>query len=251
MCKGSSGVSARLCMRFLIWGAFDLKIERLVFMNIFEKDEGVLGKVEYSHLKRTKGEFFETAHSIRRQLGKQAYLLDKYLFDLLNAITETLAHDASSSGFESDIDLYHLCEEIINKNEKSKDHSFYPTEKSFIDEHPLSFQEMITSMNFYLAQLYDDFLEYIAPLFFDECKLIMRRQIDLVYSRDLYRQINTIIGGEEQMEKLNMLIRQRFMITTAMAKFAQSMTNSMLYALTYRDVETNKPIIQIILEDMV
>ena len=53
------------------------------------------------------------------------------------------------------------------------------------------------------------------------------------------------------MEKLNMLIRQRFMITTAMAKFAQGITNSMLYALTYRDVETNKPIIQIILEDMV
>lgn len=231
--------------------AFDLKIERLVFMNIFEKDEGILGKVECSHLKRMQEEFFETAHLIRRQLGKQAYLLDKYLFDLLNAINETLAHDASSSGFESETDLHHLCREIINKDEKSKDHSFYPTVKSFIDEHPLSFQEMFTSMSFYLAHLYDDFFEYVAPSFFDECKVKMQEQIDLVYSRDLYRKICTIIGGEEQMEKLNMLIRQRFLITTAMANFAQGFTNSMLYTLTYRDVETNKPVIQLILEDMV
>jgi len=219
-------------------------------MNIFEHDEGVLGKVEYAHLKRTKEEFFKTAHSIRQQLGQQAYLLDKYLFDLLNAINEALEQDASPEGYGREITLEGLCHEVMERNGKHRSHPLYSVIEKFIDGHPLSFREEPTSICFYTAHLYDDFLEYAAPLFFGRCKLRVRDQMDLVYSRELYRQISVVIGGEEQMEKLNMLIRQGFILTTAMIAFAQGVANSMLYALTYRDVETNKPILQLILEGM-
>ena len=50
------------------------------------------------------------------------------------------------------------------------------------------------------------------------------------------------------MEKLNLLIRQRFQMTTAIAGFLQGVTNSLLYALTERDTETNKTVLQLWLE---
>lgn len=50
------------------------------------------------------------------------------------------------------------------------------------------------------------------------------------------------------MEKLNLLIRQRFQVTTAMSGFLQGVTNSLLYELTERDTETNKTVLQLWLD---
>jgi len=219
-------------------------------MNIFERTEGILGKVESAHLKRTQQEFFELAYSIRKQLGRQAYLLDRYLFDLLNAIGQTLAHDAADRGFGNAWELSSLCKEIIGREESSKEHPFYEKAKYYIEEHPLSLQEQETKLDFYLAALADDFLAYMAPFYFENRKDVIQDELDIVCLRDLYRKNSTIIGSEEQMEKLNLLIRQRFMVTTTMASFVQGATNSLLHSLTFRDMETHKTVIQLILEEM-
>ena len=50
------------------------------------------------------------------------------------------------------------------------------------------------------------------------------------------------------MERLNLLIRQRFQVTNAMAGFLQGVTNSLLYALTERDTETNRTALQLWLD---
>ncbi len=67
--------------------------------------------------------------------------------------------------------------------------------------------------------------------------------MDIVDLRDLYRKIGALLGSNNPMEK-----RQRFMITTSMADLAQGLTNSLLLSLTWRDIETNKSVLQLMLE---
>ena len=50
------------------------------------------------------------------------------------------------------------------------------------------------------------------------------------------------------MEELNLLIRQRFQIVTVMQSFIQGITNSLLYSLIERDVETGKTGLQLWLD---
>lgn len=69
--------------------------------------------------------------------------------------------------------------------------------------------------------------------------------MDMIESRDLYKKISTLIGGEEKMEQLNLLIRQRFMFVPAMTAFLQGETNDLLYALTHRDIETGQTVLQL------
>lgn len=67
-------------------------------MNLFYDDEGIIGKAEKAYLKNTLEEFFQLVKRMKNQLGKQGYLLDKYLLDLLNAIGHTPASDAADEG---------------------------------------------------------------------------------------------------------------------------------------------------------
>jgi hypothetical protein len=51
------------------------------------------------------------------------------------------------------------------------------------------------------------------------------------------------------MEKLNLLLPQRFLIVTPMAGCLQGMTNDLLEDLTERDVETGKQAVRLWLEE--
>ena len=106
----------------------------------------------------------------------------------------------------------------------------------------------MTKVNLYCIGVADTFLGYAIPTFTDEGTEAIRREIDVVALHDRYRQISNLLGSEDQMEKLNLLVRQRFQVTTAMAGFLQGVTNSLLYALTERDTETNKTVLQLWLD---
>lgn len=100
-------------------------------------------------------------------------------------------------------------------------------------------------MNLYYIGLMDDFLGYAIPKFFEGRVDAIRRELVIVYLDGLYRDINSIIGCEDQMEELNLLIRQRFQVTTAMQSFIQGITNTLLDALTEWDAETGKTTLQL------
>jgi len=51
------------------------------------------------------------------------------------------------------------------------------------------------------------------------------------------------------MERLNLLIRQRFLIVTPMAAFLQGLTTDLLLNLTCRDPESDKQIFQLVPHD--
>lgn len=217
-------------------------------MNIFDEDQSILGKDEQTHLKNTLEEFYTLASTIRYQLRKQSYLLDKYLYDLLNAINATLAYDAAIDGFEITSELIHLCNKMTRGEACNKEHPLYPFVKEYIENHPLPYQEHETKVSLYCIALNDTFLEYAVPAFVREKKKAIRREMDIPYIKDLYRQISAILGSEEQMERLNLLIRQRFMVATSMDGFVQGVTNNLLYSLTSRDVESGRTVLQLCLE---
>ena len=69
--------------------------------------------------------------------------------------------------------------------------------------------------------------------------------LDIVHLRDLYRKVSAILGSEEPLEQINLLLRQRFMLVTPMAAFLQGLTNDLLYSLTNRDIETGRRAVQL------
>lgn len=217
-------------------------------MNIYYDYEGIIGKPQQAHLHNTLEEIFELARAIRHQLGKRGYLLDKYLHDLLTAINSTLAYEAADSGFQLSGELLHLCNKLTRGEPVERNHPMYELVKEYIDTHPLPYQEHVTKVTLYCIGLADTFLDYAIPAFTDEGTEAIRRGIDVVALHDRYRQISNHLGSEDQLEKLNLLIRQWFQVTTAMTGFLQGVTNSLLYALTERDTETNKTILQLWLD---
>ena len=220
----------------------------VIKLNTFFEYEGIIGKAETAHLDRALREFFELAAAIRRGLGKQGYLLDKYVSCVLEAANATLLFSSADDGFQTFSDLRNLCLEIMDGKTDNKGHSLYEKIKEHIGAHPLAHQERYTKLSVYCVALAGDFLEYAAERFALEQRKEAPPTFDMAYLRDLYRQISTIIGGEEQLERLNLLIRQRFMLVTPMAGFLQGMADDLLHDLVYRDAESSRQVFQLLMD---
>ena len=217
-------------------------------MNTFFEYTGITGKARAENLNRTLWEFLELAGAIRRELGKQAYLLDKYISCVLEGASVTPLCTAAERGFHVSSELRGLCHAVMGGKSDYKEHPMYERVKEHIKTNPLGYQESTTRQDIYYATLTGDFLEYAAEKFAREQYKVVGAAFDIIYLRNLYREISTIIGGEEQMERLNMLLRHRFLFVTPMAGFMQGLTNSLLYSLIARDAETSKLVFQLMLE---
>lgn len=218
-------------------------------MNIFENESGILGSASVDNLKRSFKEFFKQAAEIRIRLGKQKYLLDKYLSYLFEATNGILAYEAATEGFETESTLNSLCGEIQKGDTKSNDHPFYEQVKSFIDAHHLNYQESFTKLSLYDVMLSCSYLESVYEQYYTDLVADIRAFLDIVDLNDLYNKICEVLGGEKEMEQLNLLFCQRFLIARAMDIFLQGMTNQLLYSLTFRDRETSKQVFQLLLDE--
>lgn len=192
-------------------------------------------------------EFLELAGTIRRRLGKQGYLLDKYISIILEAANVTLLYDAAERGFGAS-ELRYLCLSVMDGKTDCTEHPLYGKVKEYINTHPLEYQERPTKQSLYCIALAEDFLEYAAKGYYQRQKEKQREVFDIVDLRNLYREIGAMLGGEEELERLNLRIRQRFLIVTPMAGFLQGLTGDLLYCLAYRDAETGKLTARLVLE---
>lgn len=66
--------------------------------------------------------------------------------------------------------------------------------------------------------------------------------------RHIYREL-TYAVGEQDVDRLNELIKRRFFISMAGDAYLQALTEQYLMELQYRDKETGRQIIQIMLDD--
>lgn len=57
-----------------------------------------------------------------------------------------------------------------------------------------------------------------------------------------------LVGGETEMEQLNVLFAQRFLLVKPMALFTQAYVQDFVCALTYRDMQTDHTVLQILLD---
>lgn len=128
------------------------------------------------------------------------------------------------------------------------EHPLYEKVKEHIETHQLKYQERQTQQDIYCVALAGDYLEHAAQSFAKKQRKAMQAASDIVYLRDLHRKISALIGGEEQLEQLNLLIRQRFLIVTPMMGFLQGLTNDLIYSFVYRDAETNRQVFQLVLD---
>ena len=218
-------------------------------MNIFKNESGILGSASMDNLKHSFKEFLKQATEIRIRLGKQRYLLDKYLSYLFEAMNGILAYEAATEGFETESTLSSLCTEILRGDVKSNDHPFCEQVKAFIDAHPLKYQESFTKLSLYDVMLSCSYLESVYDQYYTDLVADIRAFLDIVDLNNLYNKICEALGGEKEMEHLNLLLCERFLIAKAMDIFLQGMTNQLLYSLTYRDRETSKQVFQLLLEE--
>lgn len=219
-------------------------------MNTFNSMEGILGDTSSQHLKRTFAEFLAQSRLIRDRLGKQAYLFDQYLSLLLESANCKLAHGAASEGFDGEAPMFTMCLEILRHKPKDTENPLYDIMKTYIDANPLSYQEDVTKRAVYCVMLSGELLENAVKLFKEELTDRFREVVDIVDLRDLYRKICAILGSEDEMEKLHLLFRQRFLIATPVAVFTQGAANQLIYSLLRRDRETSRQVFQLILDEM-
>jgi len=94
------------------------------------------------------------------------------------------------------------CHEVISENNQSA----FSLERLF-EFHVIPECQSIrqTTLDVYCIALIGDYLEYAAQVFAKEQR--KASVFDIVCLRDLYRKISAIIGGEEQLERLNLLIQ--------------------------------------------
>lgn len=217
-------------------------------MNILKSEEDVYGRYLREELHKATKDFFIVSRSIKNKLGDKSYKLDQYLSAVLKIANCKLNTDAAEDGRKFFSELRRLCVGILNYNSSVTSHEFYQTAKEYIAEHRFSYKERHTLVNIYCALLTQQFTDYAADKFSEEIESRANLEIDTVLISENYELIAKIVG-EEDMNVLNMAIKGRFIISSIMSSFLQSITNEYLYCLLHRDPETSKQVYQLILEE--
>lgn len=226
----------------------DLKQEGRDTMNIYWEYEDIFGRAETTHLNRTMEEFMMLANSIRRKLGSKSYLLDQYISMLLEGAEAARLFTAAERGFGAMSELRQMCSRAMEGKNDPEEHPLFETVREYIHSHPLDCQDDYTQRAFYWAALSGKFTEYVAKQYWYTLKEAQRVRYDIVALRDLYRQVSMMLGDENEMERLNLLFRQRFLFVPAMLGFLQGVTNDLTQTLIVRDPETGKLIFQLWLD---
>lgn len=113
----------------------------------------------------------------------------------------------------------------------------------------MKYQERTTKVSLYSLMLSSVFLEPICEQYFKDISKDTCAFLDIVDLNNLYNQICEALGDKNEMENLNLLFRQCFLVAKAMDIFLQGLTNQLLYSLTYRDRETSKMVFQLLLDE--
>lgn len=213
-------------------------------MNIFKKTNDFIREPYGISKQATVKNILELTEEIKKRLDNKGYLMDKYLSLILEAVNQTLCHEAATDGFESGSSLRRLCTAILN-HDAAENLPFYEKAKELADEHPLEFQEKCTKVDIYFCLLADKYLDYVLEETTEEWVNKVSEKLDVIYLNELYKTISAVVG-ESDLEQLNLLIRQRFFSVLPAQAFAQGFTNDLLYCLNHRDVETGKLVWELI-----
>lgn len=217
-------------------------------MNIFTDKKTFLGEVNTQKLGVDFAEFIELARTIRGKLGCRKYLLDRYLLDLLESVSCISPMDLTEAGEDAAERLRKLCRQVICKDEAVQETIIGEQIQAYVEAHPSAYFEECTKVESYVADLSDLFLEHAAQRYLEEQENELLFRYDPHGGDELYQTIVRLIGGENDMERLNTLFAERFLRVKPMELYIQEYTQEFLYSLLYRDMQTDRTVLQILLD---
>ena len=217
-------------------------------MNPYKTYEDFLGTNDPLQLQPNTDGWLPLAPEIREKLGSKGYLLNNYLTFVFEGLAHTKAMDAADAGNDAATALWNAIRFVmVGDEERGRKNSLYPQVKEYIDTHPLPYQEEITQQHIYYVMLAVHVPTHQLPEYIYQARPPVAK-MDIVRLRELCREIGTILGDFDPIEKLGESIRASFQITDAAHIFMQSAAEVLLYSLTYRDNETSKQVLQLLLD---
>ena len=217
-------------------------------MNVFKDAKEMLGEVNVKELGVTFVEFIELARLIRNKLGCRKYLLDRYLLDLLEAASCISPMDLTEAGEDAAERLRKLCRQAVRKDEAVRETIIGEQIQAYVEAHPSAYFEECTKQESYVADLSDLYLEHAAERYCEEQENELLFRYDPHGGDELYQTIVRLIDDESEMERLNALFAERFLRVKPMDLYIQEYTQEFLYSLLYRDMQTDRTVLQILLD---
>ena len=248
-CKGkrTSSLVQPLCAFFYTGNSRPL-LKGRDSVNRFKKSKEMLGEVNGKELGVAFVEFIELARAIRGKLGCRKYLLDQYLLHLLEMARNFSYLDLSDDGEETGGKLRKLCRQVLREEDAVAETRIGSTVQAYVATHPYPFLEDYTKVELYMAELADLYFEHAAERYAEEQENRLLGECDPLRGNELYNMIVQLIGGETEMEQLNALFAQRFLLVKPMELFTQSYVQDFICALTYRDMQTDHTVLQLLLD---
>lgn len=244
VCRGKAAQPPAFACAFCVPSDFIQKGR--ITVNQFSELSSIFGAAEAKP--PTLQEFFSQAGNIRVRLGGQKNLFDRYLSNLFQVLNQKFVYDAASEGFSAASELNSMCVGILSENPKHTDYPFYQRLREYIHAHPLSNWEDYTKIHLYCSMLHDEFMKDATGRFFTGLTEGSQLCVTMQESRRLYENICARLGGEGEMEQLNRLFGQRFLLASVMDTFRQGITDQLVCSLSSRDRQTSKQIFELLLD---
>ena len=215
-------------------------------MNIFKNTRDFIGNYNDETGIGSVFEMLSVSKEIQTKLGKQAYLMDAYLTMFLTASQYKSVRCVEEYVESTTSELWAFCRSIIGKQKDYKSHPLYARANEILNSqiHAQDYQEEYTSHYILCIAIVDDYIDLVVKEFIKTHNFELSTLFEVTRFRELYAQISYVIG-EAPMERFNLLLQQRFLVSPILPIFIKAINSDLLFTLLSRDDETNKQIFQL------
>lgn len=195
-------------------------------------------------------EIFSLGHQIKERMGEDGYLLDNYLSMLLKALNgNTVQYIVEGTEYVLS-DAYDICRQIEEGrdafDDRLKEKRLYPALKKHMEIYSGKYKSSCTVTELAVISVIPE----IMKKEYSDAKISFSSNgwLDTVQLREIYDAIVTH-AGSRLIDRMLVLIKQRFLIAPAVNIYIQAVTNHYLEALLQRDEVSSKQFFQLILDD--
>ncbi len=187
----------------------------------------------------------------RQKLGTKCGLLDDYLAAVLNTIVDTTGVCISAEeGFDNELsELRGILRQIKDRKEnKVREHPFYPQIRRYMDVHP--FPQDSLYYETYCVGLFQEYFMFALQYYMDRCHGKFQAELEannVLQLREALLFSDADIT-EEAIDYLNRLISLTFMWITPSGVFMQGMLDQIMYSLLARDKRSGRYVFQRVLD---
>lgn len=215
-------------------------------MNVFDAKQTYLGEVNGKAINDAFAEFMNLAKAIRERLGTHKYLLEQYLLGLLHAVSSIPCIDTASDAENYSSYCRRICRQTMGGEAPTLPLGYRM--RSYMEAHPFASLKDPTRMEIYMTDLSGFNLEYAIGQYQDYLGTCQSSLFDRDKSAKLYRDIVRLLGNESDMERLNALFAQRFLLVKPIPLFIQAYTQELMGSLLYQDPQLDRSILQLLLD---